>query len=688
MNKKKIFDLKLFIEGIRQLRIIGFIFMIFYAAEAFLIPYNMYDVFNLDYLLSDMHPMVYGMHMAFVPCMTLYLFGFLLKRNSSDFFQSIPHSRTCVFISFFSSILFWTVSIIFVSTAVSITSSYLMFRSVSISWSKLLLSLFGIVIASITVEAGICVAQSITGTILSNIIVSGLILLAPKIFSLFIVENISENAVIFDVEHFSPVLTGKYNLVTSFLNTYRAGGFTDSFMSRTSIIYTGLLFLLYFAIALFLFNIRKSETAGNPAANALLQNIYRIVFTLLLCLLPINIIITEYDDVRNIVSIYIVIAIAYFVYEILTTHKVKNLPKAIPGLTVVALLNVLIIFGITSVIESIQTYTPDADSLKSISLYANIPDRNYYTYGDYSITITDAKNKEAFCRCLQKFSGKSEYDIDIDYNEYPNSYQVCFTDTSGENHYRKLPLNAGMIKNAITTVTESDENISFPKLPSPNQVFVTNSNYSDDSIYKLNHNFTHSQMRYLYKAFIADFNNMSSEQKLMYVFNILNTDSNNNIDKFSVLYNDTNIDIYVTESNTNLFNTYFDTIEKNGIVDTKGILKNFEDEILSYSENTYVDILNQNMNTLASLDGDEDNYGFDYPEKYDTFINALKDLSEYVIVSPGDIKDCMLSKKNYTIIYLDYDLVYRDNTYYNIPVLLEDNDEVTKILETIKKTYN
>ena len=684
MSKKKIFDFNLFIEGIRQLKIIGFIFLIIFLAEAFLIPYNYYNPSSVEYTLDNFQPMLYGMHMFFVPCMTLYLFGFLLKRNSSDFFQSIPHTRTCVFVSFFSSILFWIACIMSVSSIVSVVSSYAMINDISINGRALFLSLIGIFVASITVVAGICIAQSITGTILSNVIVSGLILIAPKVFSLFILGNISGKTAIFSGEHFSPLLTGKYNLVTFFISNFYSGSYSDCYMSHIYILYTFVLFIIFFTVALILFNIRKSETAGNAASNPILQHIYRIVFTMLMCLIPINQIVMDSDDFRSIVSIYVFIAIAYFVYEILTTRMLRNIPKAIPGLIIVALLNVLLIFGINAIVDGITSYTPDAGSLKSIRLYTSETDDSAYNFGNYYITITDEKNIESFCRILKNTVNKTSYEIELDEDNFYNYYQVCFIDNSGEKHFRHLPLKASSIKNAINVVAENNTDISFPSLPSPEFVYISEENTSDPPI-ALNYRFTYNEMQDFYKAFIEDYNNMSADKKLDYIFNISNTDSANYIDKFNVSYGNMYIQFYVSAENENLYNAYFDIIKKIGIVDTEDILNNFEDKILSCNENEYVDILDVNDNYLFDLSSDDPYYGFDSSDKYETFLSSLKDLSQYVIDSPEDIKDYLISKKEYTKISLAYTIKYNDRFYYSIPILLENNEEVRKILKTINK---
>ena len=83
-TKNKIFDLSLCIEGMRLLRVLGFISFIIYLTISFLIPYNYSGddyIGQMDYSVMDFLAHDYVIFMLVVPALTLFLFSFLLKRN-------------------------------------------------------------------------------------------------------------------------------------------------------------------------------------------------------------------------------------------------------------------------------------------------------------------------------------------------------------------------------------------------------------------------------------------------------------------------------------------------------------------------------------------------------------------------------------------------------------------------------
>lgn len=181
MNRKKIFSKSLYIEGIRQLKVIGFIFFILYMLEAVLIPLNMmqYDdvtPYSRMIGIDNMHPVIYLTFTVMAPIFTLYLFRFLTGRDSSDFYHSIPHTRTCLYISYISAIITWILAVLSISSATSVIIFLCDSKKFTINFSMVIPHLIGIFIASIGVVCGIALAQCITGTMLTNIIVSGIIL--------------------------------------------------------------------------------------------------------------------------------------------------------------------------------------------------------------------------------------------------------------------------------------------------------------------------------------------------------------------------------------------------------------------------------------------------------------------------------------------------------------------------------
>ena len=154
MNKK-IFDKRLCFEGIKSLKLVGMVFLVLGIIISFLIPFNTdKNLVDKIYTISRYLPHIMAIHTVITPCLTLYMFSFLLKRNASDFYHSIPHKRTCLFLSFFVSVVAWIIIIITAITLSSMLASKIMITGIKIDIGNIVLTTIGVFIASITVAAG------------------------------------------------------------------------------------------------------------------------------------------------------------------------------------------------------------------------------------------------------------------------------------------------------------------------------------------------------------------------------------------------------------------------------------------------------------------------------------------------------------------------------------------------------
>lgn len=102
--RKPIFSPRLYLDGLKQLRLIGIAGLVILALEAILIPVGgVLSQMDREFVsvelvgFMNMHPMLVLCFCVLAPLMTLYLFQFLNKRNASDFYHAIPETRLCLF---------------------------------------------------------------------------------------------------------------------------------------------------------------------------------------------------------------------------------------------------------------------------------------------------------------------------------------------------------------------------------------------------------------------------------------------------------------------------------------------------------------------------------------------------------------------------------------------------------------
>lgn len=676
-TKNKIFDLSLCIEGMRLLRVLGFISFIIYLTISFLIPYNYSGddyIGRMDYSTIDFLAHDYVIFMLVVPALTLFLFSFLLKRNSSDFFHSIPHKKICVFVSFFMSIMIWTFIIEFSAALFSVIFAKIFISNIVFDFAYIFKTLLGIYIASMAVCAGILMAVSITGNFLSNVIVSGFILLAPKIFADFFLDQINKLAYnVFDVESFFPVLFGKYNLVTSFMSV---SDFTEMGNAKYQL-YTFILFAIMFVAALILFNKRKSEVAGNAASYKFLQDVYRIVFTMILCLLPLNMIFEDYGK-TGIISLYVIILIFYFVYEIVTTKSVKNLIKIIPGIFIVIILNVCIIFGVKIVSKRILNYKPEIKDMSAVEIMMDSSNYRYYRgINNFKIKVEDEAGMKNLIAALDA-TIRFNRDGILENEELGESYRVCYYEKNGEKYYRNVVITPSRLKAVLKAVTKEKSGYTIPKLPDAG--YFDELNYSYDYMFSFENCLNTNDLTRIYEAYRKDYDNMSDYEKLARTFNVHNENS------YCVLYLDlykagiNYLEIGIDESTENAYNEFLDIISNKKLINLKDKTDDFKS---LFVQNDYIDVYLYD-GLYISVDKNVANYNLGSDEKSEEFFECMDELLDYAVTDVDEFIELSGNDDTYKYsIRLDTCIQIGNKTYDSIYVLIEKNDKTEELMNTL-----
>lgn len=407
--KNKIFNYKLYIDGVKQLKLIGTISTIILSVFAGLITIGQlisskrdtYDGIVYDELilsLSDITPVNQAIYLLVVPVMCLLLFNFLTKRNQCDFYHALPLKRQGLFLSFYASIMTWVVCMMTVSSLVSIIivaiipSMHLIVPSIFIYWLEILAT-------SVLVSSALMIAISLTGTTFTNIMVALMILFVPRTI-------IAVTAMI--IKDFFPYIEITSNgILLNYHNNLLISTFT-SLVDKTHydstwgpIAYTFILGILYLIVGCYFFVKRKSEVAGNAAANRKLQLVYRLVISFLICLYPcynIYYAIMGVDEISSsgkfwLFVIYVIAVIVYFLYELLTTKKLENLVEAVPGLGILAGLNIAFIICLSVGTFAIRHTLPDANDIRYFNICSDVAyyqsTNNYFIKASQDIKLTN-----------------------------------------------------------------------------------------------------------------------------------------------------------------------------------------------------------------------------------------------------------------------------------------------------------
>ncbi len=389
--KNRIFSYRLWVEGLRRLRIPGFIALGFIGISAILVPASVFVESRLAYANSirdsfitpetAVHPGLVLLTFIVAPAMALTLFSFLNRRRSADFFHALPYSRICIFTSFFLSIGAW-LCFIAVSTSALNLAAYVVcgFKGAFLPIVKVLPQ---VLIGSILASAAVTLAMTLTGTLFSNLTVSALILYFPKICAGLFATGIAESVRIVPLEHIPVWKILQYNLATSapYLSTDPVGGKDLTI----ALVYSAVLAIVYFALSCILFVKRKSETAEKSAPNKAVQTVFRIAVTMVICmpvcaLLLFNVTDESYVVLIPVLFLYSVALTVWVLWELITTKRWVNVLKSLPYLGIVVVLNVAIVLGMNAAKNAALDFTPAPEEIKSVTILADNRSGYFTTY--------------------------------------------------------------------------------------------------------------------------------------------------------------------------------------------------------------------------------------------------------------------------------------------------------------------
>lgn len=456
------FDARIFGEGIRQLKIVGILFTVVMCLEALLIPIGTViqaqqirtvEMTRSLVTLLRMHPLIVLPMYTLAPVAVLMLFSFLNKRRASDFYHAIPVTRAAMFISLFAAVMFWVLLSILASSAVSVVTCLCLSQHIQLDLSGVGMLLLNTFLGAAFVAACTALAMSITGTLFNNIVVAGLIFFAPRLLLTVCRMLIHGYVNILSGGIDGILLDASYNIplgiLTGVLSTADA---TTILHSYSSAAYTAVVAFVYFLAANLLFRLRKSEAAGYAAATPILQHVNRLVITFLVSLMPTSVLFLGMNsgsgstDMYYIVVLYIVAAIAFCVYELITTKKPKQLLKVAPTFLLVLAADAAMLLGVFLGCRSTLAFRPTVDEIRGISFTSLENGGSYFSrhYADIILYDKDAYAvvSERLKICAENNSAVSG--LEESYRDYFLTVKIY----TGSNsvHERRLAFSADQLK--------------------------------------------------------------------------------------------------------------------------------------------------------------------------------------------------------------------------------------------------
>ena len=462
MKRNKFFSPALMLEGIKQTRVVGICFAIISVLASCgypllrLISYASMDYdtlkaqpyFTIDIATFSMPIFLIQYIMPIV--MIFLLFNFMNIRKASDFYHSIPLSKTCVYLTYTVTALIWSIVTVVVSTLLSFTIYALSLKTViniEFIWPTIISSIIlAMLVASIAL-----LAKGLSGTIFTNIIITLIIMFLPRVIILLYTTAINTSVKITDVSFMS--LTDIYNNIIFAPFIYNNSFLiekTAPILNASTQWYSLILAIIYFVIGFFIHKFRKSESAGKSAAYKGVQPVVRILIgSIPLLLISFNLacglkVYTEFWLIGILVSL-----LAYFLYELITTKSAKKLLISIPFYLIAILANAIFIIACVSERNFILNDIPEPSEISSVSIsynndYLNVVyiNDNYYKYKTENIKYDDKGLIDHLQSSLVETVEKvKEDDFSKFYSENYIYYDVIFHCSSGRDIKRRVYVN-------------------------------------------------------------------------------------------------------------------------------------------------------------------------------------------------------------------------------------------------------
>lgn len=407
---------------------------------------------------------LYGFDLSFVNIIGMYimpiilssaLFGYVYKRNSVDFINSMPMSRKTIYSTNFLAGLIIILVAQVLTLLVNIVCSYTLtniFLPMSVIFDVFILMF----ISYIFVYAATALAMTVSGNLLTQIVVTMLIIfLVPFICTVGmglsdtrdLKLDIGNNVLVVN-QVVVPEYTSPFGMLTTILY-----GNSRGLYSSISVLKMLVLSVIYFLLGMYLFDKRKMENVERSFSKTWVH-----LFVKGITLVPMIFLIRagELEDIPLVIAVTLTF-IYYVVYDFITNRKVA-LKLTIPMFIVSCFILSTVYQGVDYIYEKMLVKNVSMDEIASVSVELELINSNgTYKNEELDVEIYDENIINELCTNLisnekhQIFYEKSKLDSD-----YPVYKEIKLKLKNGKEIYISATISAKAYKNIVNKLL-SDE---------------------------------------------------------------------------------------------------------------------------------------------------------------------------------------------------------------------------------------
>jgi len=404
-SSKRLLSPSLYKEGLRQLLPAGLLFGLLSIglslAQVIFIAIDDANYGGLKLALSDLTGpalVILVVAVAFAFIAVFYLFNFLNKRGSADFYHALPASRPTLYFSFSAAILTWVWGAGLLALLLIVTAALI--SGISLTFALIVTS-FGLFLSTTLFALGASLlAISITGTLFSNLVVTVLIVSVPYFITSCFVNGVAALVPSIPVEFIGMI--GNVSLHNTFFmlaEPLLSGG---SASGPAAAVPASIIATLVWSVALmgagaWFFRRRKSEMAGTSASSKGFRLVYRVTLAVLVTVIGIRTFIgASTNDTKGLTvalssvparflqpmaTTILIALVAFLVLEFVMTRRWLRLLSVLPSFALV-LAFVAVLFGAIFLYSAYENrFAPVASQIASVRLLSS-------NYGDEQATAS------------------------------------------------------------------------------------------------------------------------------------------------------------------------------------------------------------------------------------------------------------------------------------------------------------
>ncbi len=384
--------MKPYLESTRRLSRLGLILLVLAAVGSIVVAIQFCTAANQNSIpaLSDM----------FMPLSVYTFFGgivlafdgfsFLTKRADSDYYHSLPVSRRGLFWSITLAALTWVTATVLTSVIFT-TLIFTISKTAFVPLYPLVAVPF-YVISTMLVFAAAAIACSLTGTLITDIALTLIVLFLPRFVQFVIARGIVAQAQIVSWIDLPWYLKPETNIATGQIvvlsrtilqnQLYNWGNFAYSLLLMAAELFAGCL----------LFKRRHSEIAEHGAKNTKMQTLFACLLVLPILLLLVS---GAVNLTRQNILLIAVIAIGcYAIYQIVVLRRMKKVLLSLPWFLIPGLLTVCLHFGVRTAGDAMRNDVPMQQDVAYIEFPGVDRASDTVSYASYLVAQIDFDDED------------------------------------------------------------------------------------------------------------------------------------------------------------------------------------------------------------------------------------------------------------------------------------------------------